>query len=93
MSDLSDHLRPFKCCSVFINADIKADKKSPALQDAECLFWFEGEASIFTVKTLVSGSSILEYETKTGIVGILVIFQGIPMFNHINEKLSPRPFK
>ena len=33
------------------------------------------------------------YETKTGIVRILVIFQHRPMFSHINGKLSLRPFE
>ena len=32
-------------------------------------------------------------ETKTGVVGIWVIFQGRPMFSHINGKLSTRPFE
>jgi len=32
-------------------------------------------------------------ETKTGAVRILVIFQDRPMFSHIIQKLSPRPFK
>ena len=33
------------------------------------------------------------YETKTGEVRILVIFQQGPMFSYINGKLSPRPFE
>jgi len=32
------------------------------------------------------------YETKTGVVRILVIFEDRPMFSRINEKLSPRHF-
>jgi len=33
------------------------------------------------------------YETKRGVVRVLVIFHGRPMLSHISEKLSPRPFK
>jgi len=36
---------------------------------------------------------LLEYETKTGVVRILVIFQHRPMLSHINEMLWPRPFE
>ena len=38
-------------------------------------------------------STCFGYETKTGVLRILVIFQHGPMFSHINGKLSPRPFQ
>ena len=33
------------------------------------------------------------YETKSGVVRNLVIFNTGPMFSHINGKLSPRPLE
>jgi len=33
-----------------------------------------------------------EYETKTGVVRILVIFQNMPIFSHIIQKVSARAF-
>jgi len=45
-------------------------------------------------KTPVSESSIPVLGVKLKVVvRILVIFRDIPMLNHINGKLSPRPFK
>jgi len=48
-----------------------------------------------TAKTISRfwGCYICGYDTKTGVVRILVIFQCGPMFSHINGKLSPRPFE
>ena len=40
-----------------------------------------------------SSSACFGCETKTGVVGILVIFQDRPMFSHINGTLAQRPFK
>jgi len=47
------------------------------------------------IKTPVLGNAVpvLGWETKTGVVRILIIFQPRPMFSHINGKLSPRPFE
>ena len=38
-------------------------------------------------------STCFGYETKTGVVHILVIFQDKIMFSHIKGKLPPRPFE
>jgi len=46
-------------------------------------------------RTPILGNAIpvFGYEPKAGVVRILVIFQGRPMFSHINGKLSPKPFE